>query len=118
MILGDLTREQRAVHRRCPCGHVGRPPPLDGVTRIDLVGLDDTGVVALMEAGAGHYSTMPPWGWPTPSTERPDGNPFFVSEVAIRNLVETGAIGQDAGGRWVGRGQLDAHFPCPTRCAK
>ena len=45
---------------------------LDGVSRIDLVGLDDAGVVALMEAGAGHTgSTTPRWAWPTPSTGRP-----------------------------------------------
>ena len=29
---------------------------LDGVSRIDLTGLDDTGVMALMESAAGHQS--------------------------------------------------------------
>ena len=35
-----------------------------------------------------------------------DGNPFFVSEV-LRHLSETGAIYQDATGRWTARGSLD-----------
>ena len=42
-----------------------------------------------------------------PSHRETDGNPFFVSEV-VRNLVETGAIGQDAEGRWVAEDSLDA----------
>ena len=40
--------------RRCPAGHPGGPAPTEGVSRIELAGLDDTGVVALMEAPAGH----------------------------------------------------------------
>ena len=35
-----------------------------------------------------------------------DGNPFFVSEV-LRHLAETGAISQDAAGRWVADDSLE-----------
>ncbi len=79
---------------------------LDGVTRIDLVGLDDTGVVALMEAGAGHRLDEGAVDLAHAIYRETDGNPFFVSEV-LRNLVETGAIGQDAEGRWVAEDMLD-----------
>ena len=41
-----------------------------------------------------------------PSRRETDGNPFFVSEV-LRNLVETGAIGQDAEGHWGAQDSLD-----------
>jgi class 3 adenylate cyclase len=80
---------------------------LDGITRIDLVGLDDTGVVALMEAGAGHPLDDAALSLARAIYRETDGNPFFVSEV-LRNLVETGAIGQDAEGRWVAEDTLDA----------
>ena len=35
-----------------------------------------------------------------------DGNPFFVTEV-LRHVSETGAIEQNAQGRWVAKGSLD-----------
>ena len=80
---------------------------LEGITRIDLVGLDDAGVVALMEAGAGHRLDDAALGLASAIYRETDGNPFFVSEV-LRNLIETGAIGQDADGRWVAESTLDA----------
>ena len=79
---------------------------LDGINRIDLVGLDPTGVVALMEAAAGHRLDDVAVGLAHAIYRETDGNPFFVSEV-LRNLVETGAIGQDATGRWVAEDTLD-----------
>jgi AAA ATPase domain len=80
---------------------------LDGITRIDLVGLDDAGVVALMEAGAGHRLDDVAVDLAHAIHRETDGNPFFVSEV-LRNLVETGAIGQDAEGRWITEDTLDS----------
>ena len=80
---------------------------LDGVTRMELVGLDDSGVVALMEAGAGHRLGDDAVGLAHAIYRETDGNPFFVSEV-LRNLLETGAIGQDVEGRWVAKDTLDA----------
>ncbi len=80
---------------------------LDGASRIDLVGLDDTGVIALMEAAAGHRLDDDAVGLAHAIYRETDGNPFFVSEV-LRNLTETGAIRQNAEGRWVAEGSIDA----------
>ncbi len=80
---------------------------LEGVTRSDLVGLDHSGVLALMEAGAGHRLDGDAVGLAHAIHRETDGNPFFVSEV-LRHLIETGAIGQDAEGRWVAEDTLDA----------
>jgi len=71
-----------------------------GVSRIDLPGLDDNGVLALLEAAAGQTLDEAGVGLAHAVYRETDGNPFFVSEV-LRHLVETGAIYQDAGGRWV-----------------
>ena len=79
---------------------------LEGVSRIDLDGLDDTGVVALMEAGAGHRLDDAAVGLAHAIYRETDGNPFFVSEV-LRSLAETGAIGQDAEGHWVAEDTFD-----------
>ena len=78
----------------------------EGVSRLNLVGLDDTGVMALMEAGAGHRLDEAAVGLAHAISRETDGNPFFVSEV-LRNLVETGAIGQDSEGHWVAEDSLD-----------
>ncbi len=72
-----------------------------GVARIELTGLDDTGVVSLMEAAAGHTLDDAAVRLAHAVYRETDGNPFFVSEV-LRHLAETGAIYQDATGRWVG----------------
>jgi class 3 adenylate cyclase/tetratricopeptide (TPR) repeat protein len=80
---------------------------LGGVTRIEMVGFDDTGVMALMEAAAGHRLDEDVVGLAHAIYRETDGNPFFVSEV-LRNLTETGAIRQDAEGRWVAGDSLDA----------
>ena len=78
----------------------------EGVSRIDLVGLDDTGVMELMEAAAGHPLDDSGVGLAHAIHRETDGNPFFVGEV-LRNLVETGAIRQDDEGRWVPEATLD-----------
>jgi class 3 adenylate cyclase/tetratricopeptide (TPR) repeat protein len=69
------------------------------VTRIELKGLDDVGVVDLMEAAAGHPLDDNGVGLAHAIHRETDGNPFFVSEV-LRNLVETGSIRQNAEGFW------------------
>ena len=73
---------------------------LEGVTRIDLAGLDDTGVVSFLEAAAGQTLDDDGVGLAHAVYHETDGNPFFVSEV-LRHLVETGALYQDSSGRWV-----------------
>ncbi len=77
-----------------------------GVTRIDLTGLDDTGVVAVMEAAAGHRLDEAGVRLAHAIYRETDGNPFFVIEV-LRHLTETGAIYQDASGRWVAIDSLE-----------
>jgi class 3 adenylate cyclase len=74
-----------------------------GVSRIDLTGLDDTGVVSLMEATAGQAMDDTGVRFAHAVYNETDGNPFFVGEV-LRHLSETGAIYQDSGGRWTAQG--------------
>ena len=77
-----------------------------GVSRIELTGLDDSGVVSFMEAAAGQTLDDAGVGLAHAVYRETDGNPFFVSEV-LRHLSETGAIYQDATGRWVAEDSLD-----------
>ena len=77
-----------------------------GVSRIELAGLDDSGVVAFLEAAAGQTLDDVGVGLAHAVYRETDGNPFFVSEV-LRHLSETGAIYQDATGRWTSEKPLD-----------
>ena len=77
-----------------------------GVSRVELAGLDDTGVMALMEATAGHSLGDAAVDLAHALYRETDGNPFFVSEVLI-HLAETGAISQDTSGRWVAETSLE-----------
>jgi hypothetical protein len=77
-----------------------------GVSRIELAGLDDDGVVAFLEAAAGQTLDDAGVGLAHAVYRETDGNPFFVSEV-LRHLAETGAIYQDAAGRWVAGESLE-----------
>ena len=78
-----------------------------GVSRIELSGLDDTGVLAFMEAAAGHDLDDDGVGLAHALYRETDGNPFFVGEV-LRHLSETGAIYQDDTGRWTAAADLEA----------
>ena len=77
-----------------------------GVSRIELAGLDDSGVVALLEAAAGQSLDAAGVGLAHAVHRETDGNPFFVSEV-LRHLSETGAIYQDTTGRWTAESALE-----------
>ena len=70
------------------------------VARLELSGLDDSGVVAFMEAIAGYTLDDAAITLAHAVFRDTDGNPFFVSEL-LRHLSETGIIYQDATGRWV-----------------
>jgi class 3 adenylate cyclase len=78
---------------------------LDGVSRIDLGGLDQGGVTTLMEATAGQALDGPGNALARAIFRETDGNPFFVSEV-LRHLVATGAISRDDSGGWVAPARL------------
>ena len=116
LVLGTY-RDSELPHLRRAPRHPGGAPPTDGVSRIELAGLDDTGVVALMEAAAGHDLDDAAVGLAHAVYRETDGNPFFVSEV-LRHLSETGAIYQDATGRWVAGGTTSTGWPCPTACGR
>ena len=73
--------------------HLRREP---GVARLDLVGLDQSEVMALMEAQAGHDLDEPGIGLARAVQHETQGNPFFVGEV-LRHLAESGAIVQRDG---------------------
>jgi class 3 adenylate cyclase/tetratricopeptide (TPR) repeat protein len=72
-----------------------------GIERISVVGLDDAGVVALLEAIAGHEMGDDGIELAQLVTRETGGNPFFAAEV-LRHLAETGAISQEDG-RWVAK---------------
>ena len=77
------------------------------VGRIELAGMDGTEVLAFMEAAAGYkLDDAISVDLARAVHRETDGNPFFVTEV-LRHLSETGAIYQDATGRWVADGSLD-----------
>ena len=71
-----------------------------GVSRIELAGLDDSAVVTFLEAAAGQTLDDAAVGLAHAVYRETDGNPFFVGEL-LRHLAETGAVFQDANGRWV-----------------
>jgi len=75
----------------------------NGVSRIALNGLDDTGVLSFMEAAAGQPMDDAGVILAHAVHSETDGNPFFVSEV-LRHLSEIGAIRQDTDGRWTAQG--------------
>jgi len=79
---------------------------LRGVSHIELAGLDNSGVVALLEAAAGQSLDAAGVGLAHAVYRETDGNPFFVSEL-LRHLWETGAIYQDTTGRWVAESTLE-----------
>jgi len=76
------------------------------VARIELAGLDESGVVLFMEAAAGHFLDDAGRRLARGLHRETDGNPFFVGEV-LRHLSETGTIYRDSTGRWVGADGLE-----------
>jgi class 3 adenylate cyclase/tetratricopeptide (TPR) repeat protein len=76
-----------------------------GVSRIELKGFDDTGVLAFMEAAAGQRLEEAATDLAHALRLETEGNPFFVGEV-LRSLMETGAIYQDDRGRWTAAGEM------------
>ena len=105
LVLGTY-RDSELAHAHALVDTLAALRRQSGMSRIDLVGLDDTGVMELMEAAAGHALDDSGVGLAHAIYRETDGNPFFVSEV-LRNLVETGAIRQNAEGRWVPEATLD-----------
>jgi len=86
----------------------------ESVSFVALTGLDDAGVVAFMEAAAGHELDDRLVALARAVYEETDGNPFFVAEV-LRHLAETGTIAQDAGGRWSTLDEAEIVLPDSVR---
>ena len=87
-----------------------------GVTRIELGGLNDDGVVSFMESASGQTLDDDGVGLAHSIYRETDGNPFFVGEV-LRHLAETGAIYRDQSGRWATVESL-ADTLCRTGCER
>ena len=68
--------------------------------RLDLGGLDDTEIVRLMEAAAGHTLDAEGLALAHALSRETSGNPFFANEI-LRHLSETGVIYQTEDGRWI-----------------
>jgi class 3 adenylate cyclase/tetratricopeptide (TPR) repeat protein len=86
-----------------------------GVSRLELHGLDGSGVQSLMEALSGQRLNAFDLSVAELIHHETDGNPFFVTEV-LRHLRDTGAIHQNAAGRWVASGAIDrTAFPASVR---
>jgi DNA-binding SARP family transcriptional activator/tetratricopeptide (TPR) repeat protein len=69
------------------------------VERLSLSGLDEAGVLAVMERAAGHDLDEEEREVAHAVHQETEGNPFFVWEV-LRHLAETGAVVRREG-RWV-----------------
>ena len=95
LVLGTF-RDSELAHAdalRATLGVLYRHP---GVSRVDLGGLDDAGVVALLEAIAGYALDAATRSTLAHAVYREtDGNPFFVTQV-LQHLVENGSLYQDA----------------------
>jgi class 3 adenylate cyclase/tetratricopeptide (TPR) repeat protein len=76
------------------------------VTRISLRGLEDTDVMDLIAAAAGHDLDDDGIGLAHALRRETDGNPFFTGEI-LRHLGESGAIVLNDEGRWVLTGELE-----------
>jgi class 3 adenylate cyclase len=105
LILGSY-RDSELSHADSLVETLGALRRLNGVSRIEMNGLDDSGVMALMEATASYTLDDQAVGLAHAIYRETDGNPFFVSEV-LRNLSESGAIYRDATGRWVSEDSLE-----------
>ena len=75
------------------------------ISRIELKGFDDSGVLAFMEAAAGQRLEEAATDLAHALCLETEGNPFFVGEV-LRSLMETGDIYQDDRGRWTVAGEM------------
>ena len=76
------------------------------VTRLALHGLEDTDIVDLLAAAAGHDLGDDGVGLAHALRRETDGNPFFTGEL-LRHLGESGGIVLNDEGRWALAGELD-----------
>jgi class 3 adenylate cyclase/tetratricopeptide (TPR) repeat protein len=77
------------------------------VDRLDLLGLEDTDIIDLLEATSGQEVEEEGVALAHALRRETDGNPFFLVEM-IRHLADNGAFVQNDEGRWVLSTDLDA----------
>lgn len=75
------------------------------VQRVALTGLGDDEVLAWLERLAGHDLDDDGVALRDALLAETEGNPFFISEL-LRHLAASGALHQDASGRWVASDDL------------
>jgi len=73
-------------------------PRIEGPERLPVSGIDAAGVVAYLEAGAGHELDARGIALAEEVWRETQGNCFFVTEV-LRHLIESGAV-EEQDGRW------------------
>lgn len=78
-----------------------------GTERVAVRGLNDADLRDLLEQLAGHDLDEAGIALRDAVLAETAGNPFFVREI-LRHLVESGALFQDASGRWVGSVEVGA----------
>ena len=108
-VVGSLRPMSLVVVGSCRDGELSRSHPMvdtlaelyraGGVTRVELVGLDESGVAAFIEAVGGRALDQAGMVFAAEVHRETGGNPFFVGEV-LRHLAETGALACDSHGRW------------------
>ncbi|GAC1442557.1 MAG: hypothetical protein NVS3B26_17250 [Mycobacteriales bacterium] len=86
----------------------------DGVTTSNVRGLDDAAVRAIFESNVGHELDGNGVALAQAVQRETDGNAFFVGEL-LRHLTESGAIYQDASGRWAAAGGAGFGLPHSVR---
>ncbi|MGD0313857.1 MAG: AAA family ATPase [Acidimicrobiales bacterium] len=105
LVLG-IYRDSELAHTDALRDALGVLRRQSGVDRIELSGLDDHGVISFLESAAGQVLDDAGVGLAHAVYRETDGNPFFVGEV-LRHLADTGAIHQDASGKWVAADSLE-----------
>jgi tetratricopeptide (TPR) repeat protein len=87
----------------------------EGVDTIALGGLDEAGLLSLLEAIAGQDLDDEAVALAGTLARETAGNPFFAGEI-LRHMAETGALIQDEYGRWTARADLgDTTMPDSVR---
>jgi DNA-binding SARP family transcriptional activator/tetratricopeptide (TPR) repeat protein len=84
-----------------------------GVERIELGGLSDADLIALLEATSGHPLDGEGVALARTLWRETDGNPFFAGEI-WRHLTETGEVYRRGDGRWMAGVDVRSPGKLPT----
>ena len=116
LVLGTY-RDSELSRTPSPADTLAALHRLNGVSRIELAGLDDTGVVAFMEAAAGHDPRRRRRSdSPTPSTARPTATRSSSARCCATCPRRGPSTRTTPGGGWPR--SRSSSWPCPTACAR